>query len=226
MRARARSSRVKAMVVEAACSPEPAGELGEGRRRGAGQRPAHRGDPRGAAGRRAPGAARSGSGARESRPAGGSRAGRRRRRAPTSGISSSRCSRSRSVAQLGHGHLLDLVGGVAALDPRAQRPPLDRLGQDHRGHAPVSRWRPGRRRRACGSRGRRGAGPRSSSSERCSTMLAQPGVGAEEVLADVGARLDVRSAGTRRRRSCSSCRAARRRRRGPAARPSPRPRSP
>ena len=31
------------------------------------------------------------------------------------------------------GHLLDLVGGVAALDVGAERPPLDGLGQDHRG---------------------------------------------------------------------------------------------
>ena len=33
-------------------------------------------------------------------------------------------------AELVGGHLLDLVGGVAALDVRAERPALDRLGED------------------------------------------------------------------------------------------------
>ena len=60
-------------------------------------------------------------------------------------------------AQLVVGHLLDLVGGVAALDLGAERPALDRLGQDHRRRARPARWRPCRRRTACGSRGRRGA---------------------------------------------------------------------
>src|SRR5680860_143635 len=35
-------------------------------------------------------------------------------------------------AELGFGHLLDLMGGVAGLDVWPQRPALDRLGQDHR----------------------------------------------------------------------------------------------
>ncbi len=34
--------------------------------------------------------------------------------------------------QLVHGHLLDLMGGVAALEARAEGPALDGLGQDHR----------------------------------------------------------------------------------------------
>ena len=39
--------------------------------------------------------------------------------------------------QLAGGHLLDLVGGVAALEPLAQAPALDGLGQDHRRRADV-----------------------------------------------------------------------------------------
>jgi hypothetical protein len=39
--------------------------------------------------------------------------------------------------QLRLGHLLDLVGGVAGLELGAERPPLDRLGQDDRGAAPM-----------------------------------------------------------------------------------------
>ncbi len=39
--------------------------------------------------------------------------------------------------ELNLGHLLDLVGGVAGLDLRSERPALDGLGQDHRGRALV-----------------------------------------------------------------------------------------
>ena len=62
--------------------------------------------------------------------------------------------------QLILGHLLDLVRGVAALDLRAERPALDRLAEDHRRRARCRgcRWPPCTRRRACDSRGRRGAG--------------------------------------------------------------------
>ena len=57
--------------------------------------------------------------------------------------------------------LLHLVGGVLALQ-RLDRPALDGVGQDHRRLADVLRWRRRRRRRPCGSRGRRAAASRSA----------------------------------------------------------------
>ena len=93
--------------------------------------------------------------------------------------------------ELGLGHLLDLVGGVAGLDLGAEGPALHRLGQDDR--------RLAGRLRGLGGQLVGGvelpvvvAAPGSawiSSSERCSTMLAQSGIGTEEVLPGVGARL-------------------------------------
>ncbi len=90
--------------------------------------------------------------------------------------------------QLGLGHLLDLVGGVAGLDLGAERPALDRLGQDHRRRAPLLGGQlvggvelavvvaaPGERPQLVVAQ--------------VLDQLAQPRVGAEEVLADVGPRL-------------------------------------
>ncbi len=87
------------------------------------------------------------------------------------------------------GHLLDLVGGVAGLDVGAQRPALHRLGQDHRRCADLL-----------------GGGlvggvhllvvvPAAGQVAQVVVaevldQLAQPRVGTEEVLADVGAGLD------------------------------------
>ena len=87
------------------------------------------------------------------------------------------------------GHLLDLVGGVAALDVGPERPALDRLGEDHRGRA-----------RLLGG-GLVGGVELpvvvAAAGEVADLLvgqvldqLPQPRVGAEEVLAGVGARLD------------------------------------
>ena len=121
--------------------------------------------------------------------------------------------------QLGLGHLLDLVGGVAGLDLGAERPALDRLGQDDRRRPRAARWPACRRRRACGSRGRPGAGPAARRRSGARPACAAAGRGRRSAR---GCRRPTRwrTSGTRRRRWCSSCRAARRRRRGPAARPS------
>ena len=107
-------------------------------------------------------------------------------------------------AQLVLGHLLDLVGRVAALDVGAERPALDGLGQDDGGPA-----------------GGLGGGlvggvellvVVAATGEVAELFvgevlddLAQPGIGAEEVVADVARRPRPRSAGTARRRWCSSC---------------------
>ena len=106
--------------------------------------------------------------------------------------------------QLGHGHLLDLVGGVAALDVGAQRPALDGLGQDHR--------------RGAGLLGGRLVG-----GVELAVVVPAPGQVADVVVGQVRrpapagggrARRSApgrrprprrRSAGTRRRRSRSSC---------------------
>ena len=73
---------------------------------------------------------------------------------------------------------------------------------------PCARPRRGRRRRACGSRGRRGAGALISSSVRSRDQRQQARVGAEEVLADVGARSRPSTSATRRRatRPCAATR--------------------
>ena len=93
------------------------------------------------------------------------------------------------VAQLRHRELLDLVGGVAALDRRAERPALDRLGQDHRGRAPALGGRLVGRVDLLVVVAAAGQGPQLVVAQ-VLDQLAQPGVGAEEVLADVGAVLD------------------------------------
>ena len=90
--------------------------------------------------------------------------------------------------QLGLGHLLDLVGGVAGLDLGAERPALDRLGQDD-----------GRRAALLGGQlvgGVELAVVVAAAGQRPQLVVAQvfdqpaqPRVGTEEVLADVGARL-------------------------------------
>ncbi len=90
--------------------------------------------------------------------------------------------------QLGLGHLLDLVGGVARLDLGAERPALDRLGQDDRGRAAL-----------LGGQlvgGVELAVVVAAARQRPQLVVAQvldqpaePGVGTEEVLADVGPRL-------------------------------------
>jgi hypothetical protein len=92
------------------------------------------------------------------------------------GSRSSRCRRSRSISC----SLVIFLIWWVALRPStsaAERPALDGLGQDD-GRAPRgSRWRPCRRRRACGSRGRRGAGCAGSSSLRWSTIWRRRGSG-------------------------------------------------
>ena len=104
--------------------------------------------------RRARAAARAGTGSRaRPGPGGSTAAGTGRPRAAASVIgmrSTSRKSlRSSSVK------LLHLVRRVAALEVLAQAVALDGLGQDHRRLALVRPWPPCRRRRPCGSRGRR-----------------------------------------------------------------------
>ena len=92
------------------------------------------------------------------------------------------------LQELGLGHLLDLVGGVAALEPRPQGPSLDGLGQDDRGLAPHLAGRLERRVHllvvvaAPGQHLELVVG-------QVLHQLAQPGVGAEEVVPDVGPRL-------------------------------------
>ena len=126
-------------------------------------------------------------------------------------------------AQLRRGHLLDLMRGVASLDLGPERPSLDRLGEDHRGLAHLLGRPACRRRRACGSRGRRGAalGGRRRRD-------APPGGadGGRDRRSAPGCRRPTpwRTSGTPRRGSCSSCPGARRRRPGRAARPTSSPR--
>ncbi len=92
-------------------------------------------------------------------------------------------------AELRLGHLLDLVRGVARLDLGPERPALDRLGQDDRRRAPLLGGQlvggvelavvvpaPGQRDQLVVAE--------------VLDHLAQPGVGAEEVLTDVRAGLD------------------------------------
>ena len=103
-----------------------------------------------------------------------------------SGISSCRYRRSRSSLSWAGGHLLDLVGGVAGLDLGPEGPALDGLGQDD-----------GRLAGGLGGRLVGGvqlavvvAAPRQVAQVVVGEVLdqgPQPGVGAEEVLADVGA---------------------------------------
>ena len=86
-------------------------------------------------------------------------------------------------------HLLDLVGGVATLDVGAERPALDRLGQDHRGRPPLLGGGLVRRVElavvvtAAGQVADLVVG-------QVLDHLAQPDVGPEEVLAGVGPGLD------------------------------------
>ena len=119
--------------------------------------------------------------------------------------------------------LLRLVGDVAGLDPPAQGPALDGLGEDHRRRAGELGRRLVRGDRPCGSRGRRG-GAEQLVVGQVLDELAEARVGAEELLADVDAGRDRSTSGTRRRPSCSSSRPGRRRRRAPAARPTRGPR--
>ena len=125
--------------------------------------------------------------------------------------------------QLGFGHLLDLVGGVAGLEVGPERPALDGLGQDHRRCAAVI---------ACGGvrgvdlgrdRGRRGAagGDRRRRGGRRAGAGVDPGRRSAR-----GCRRRSRpgTSGTRRRPWRSSCRRARRRRRRRAAGPTRDPR--
>ena len=139
--------------------------------------------------RRARSAAPAGSRSRARPRAGGSTAASSPSASASSGISSCRYSRSRSTRSCGVGHLLDLVRGVAGLDVGAERPALDRLGQDHR-----------RRARLLGGGlvgGVELAVVVPAAGEPAQLLvgevldhLAQPRVGAEEVVADVGAGLD------------------------------------
>ncbi len=91
-------------------------------------------------------------------------------------------------AQLVRGHLLDLVGGVAALHLGAQRPALDRLGQDHGGRTDLVHGRlVGRvQLHVVVAAARQGA---QIVVAEVGHHLAQSRVGAEEVLPDVGAAL-------------------------------------
>ena len=141
----------------------------------------------------------------------------------SSGISSCRCSRSRNVAQLLLGHLLDLVGGVAGLEVGAERPALDGLGQDDRGRALVL------------DGGLVGgvelAVVVAAAGQGAQVVVGevldhgpQAGVGAEEVLADVGAGLDRVLLELAVEGGVHLVERGRRRRRGPAARPTSSPR--
>ena len=127
--------------------------------------------------------------------------------------------------ELRPGHLLDLMGGVARLDLGAQRPSLDRLGQDHR---------------------RRAALLGGELVGRVELAVVVPAAGQRDQLvvaqvldqACAGAGRARRSApgcrhrtrpptsGTRRRPWCSSGRGGPRRRHGRAGRPTASPRSP
>ena len=108
-----------------------------------------------------------------------------------SGISSWRYRRSRQTDELLLGHLLDLVRRVAALEARAERPALDRLGEDDRRPAAAE---------VLGGGLVRGvqlavvvAAARQGSKFVVREMgddLAQARVGAEEVVADVLTALD------------------------------------
>ena len=185
-RTRLRSRRAKTMVVETAWVPEPGGELLED----LGVGPQRR-----ASGR----TTRTGSGPSSTRP-------RARRYSmasePSARADVGRVALERGVgdvvgqveavaqrAQLRLGHLLDLVGGVARLDLGPERPALDRLGQDHRGRALL-----------LGGQlvgGVELAVVVAAAGQRDELVvaqvldhLAQAGVGAEEVLADVGPGLD------------------------------------
>ena len=99
-----------------------------------------------------------------------------------------------AIAQDEHlvlGHLLDLVGGVAALDVGPERPPLHRLGEDHGRDAAAEVLDGGL------VRGVELAVVVTAAREPTQLVVgevldhrAQSRVGAEEVLADVGARLD------------------------------------
>ena len=89
------------------------------------------------------------------------------------------------------GHLLDLVGGVAALEALAERPALDRLGQDHRRRPAAEVLR----RRLVG--GVELAVVVAAAGQVAQLVVGQVGdhlaqarVGAEEVVADVLAGLD------------------------------------
>ena len=220
-RTRLRSSRANTMVVDTDCLPEPGGELledlgvGSQRRR----RPDHP-DGQRAVEDAAPGPqVLHGVGA-----LGGADVGRV---ALERGVGDvvGQVQAVAQRAQLGLGHLLDLVRGVARLDLGAERPPLDRLGQDDGRGAPLLGGQlvggvelavvvaaAGERHAA-----RRRSGPRPS--------CAGGGRGRRSAP---GCRPPTRrpASGTRRRPSCSSGRAGRRRRPWPAARPSASPRSP
>ena len=131
------------------------------------------------------------------------------------------------AAELLGRHLLDLVGGVATLDLGAERPALDRLGEDDGGGTGALVLDGG----LVG--GVELAVVVAAAGKQAQLVVgqvldepAQAGVGTEEVLADVVRPTRPCSAGTRRRRWCSSCSAARRRRRGRGARPTSSPRSP
>ena len=142
----------------------------------------------------------------------------------SSGMGSS--SRSRKTRSSASDELLRLVGDVARLDAGAERPALDRLGQDRPSARP---W--------CSSRGvvRRvdlavvvAAAAQARSGRRrlrCGDQRLQARVGPEEVLADVGA-ADSTEYFWNSPSSVSfmRCRRARRRRRGPAGRPTRGPR--
>ena len=126
-------------------------------------------------------------------------------------------------AQLRLGHLLDLVGGVARLDLGTERPPLDRLGQDDGGGAASARWPACRRRRACGSRARRGG---ATPARRRSGPRPSCAGGDRGRRSARGCRPPTRrpASGTRRRAWCSCGRAGRRRCPWPTTRPSASPR--
>ncbi len=104
-------------------------------------------------------------------------------------MSSVRYRRSRQRALLRLGHLLDLVRRVAGFDLGAEGPPLDRLGQDHRRGAVLLG------RQLVGGVELSVVVPAPGERDQLVVAqvldhLAQAGIGAEEVLADVGARLD------------------------------------
>ena len=127
--------------------------------------------------------------------------------------------------QLGLAHLLHLVGGVAGLEARAERPSLDGVGQDHRRRAAMVERLP--------VGGVDLAWVVAAAAQPAQVIVVEvldqrgePFVRAEEVSADVRRRTRRGTSGTLRRGWRSSWRRGRRRCRRRATRPTPGPRRP
>ena len=212
-RMRFRRIRVKTIVVETAVS-EPLANSGAQP-----SAPASDSPPPDDALRKRSAVSRGGSGPPRSRDRGGSRG------APlslSSGIGSS--SRSRKTRSSASDSFLIWWVDVPGLDARAERPALHRLREDRRSGAPVARPRPCRPRTPSGSRDHHGGSFARSSSREVLDQPAQPRIGTQEVLADVGAASTAYFWNSPSTVRVHLARRARRRRRGRGARPTPGPR--